>query len=169
MFMDPSARLVAQPTTGKPCVLFSGLLNAPSTDTRFEGPVAQGFEVQAGKSENWRWRESGTQAEIRCLGRRKNGWRERSDRSTGPNTGSGRKTCLPASPSESSDPNMVWVCAPLRVAQASVVDDLRCRSSARRDCNTIGAKHHAVLSECRVGLGAGAGAWEARKDSPRLR
>jgi hypothetical protein len=42
-------------------------------DVRFEGRVAQEFEVQAGRSELWWCRDSGMQAGIRCLGRRKKG------------------------------------------------------------------------------------------------
>ena len=38
---------------------------------RFEGRVTQEFEVQARRSELWPCRDSGTQAGIRCLGRRK--------------------------------------------------------------------------------------------------
>ena len=56
-------------------------------DARFPRRVAEEFEVQAWRSELWRCRESGTQADIRCLRRRKKGWRECTDRRRFRNTG----------------------------------------------------------------------------------
>ena len=56
----------------------------------FSGRVAQEFGVQVGRVELWRCRDGGTQAGIRCLGRRKQGQRACSDhrrfRRTGPYT-----------------------------------------------------------------------------------